>query len=60
MGSDKSDKDELDDIPHERKEPRPDFSKPLPPKALPKALQDNLNLADDESSGYWDSLYEGT
>jgi hypothetical protein len=36
-------KDPLDGIPHTRKEPRPDFSKPLPGKPLPKELQDTLN-----------------
>lgn len=36
-------KDPIDDIPHERKEPRPDFSKPIPRKPLPKELQNILN-----------------
>jgi mitochondrial fission process protein 1 len=45
-------KDPLDDIPHERKEPRPDFSKPLPRKPLPKELQETLN---DEQK-LWEAL----
>ncbi|PPJ49685.1 hypothetical protein CBER1_02167 [Cercospora berteroae] len=54
MGDKKPQKDEdhLDSIPHERKEPRPDFSKPLPRKALPKDLQDVLNSEDR----FWDIL----
>jgi hypothetical protein len=36
-------KDRSDDIPHTRKEPRPDFSKPIPRKPLPKELQDTLD-----------------
>ncbi|KAF2763022.1 hypothetical protein EJ05DRAFT_471971 [Pseudovirgaria hyperparasitica] len=48
-------KDNETDIPHERTEPRPDFSKPLPAKKLPKALQDTLD--DDEK--LWEALYEG-
>lgn len=47
--------DEFSDIPHERKDPRPDFSTPPPRKQLPKELQDTLN--DDEK--LWEVLYEG-
>ncbi|KAF2824111.1 hypothetical protein CC86DRAFT_353883 [Ophiobolus disseminans] len=47
--------DKFDDIPHERKDPRPDFSMPPPRKALPKEIQDTLN--DDEK--LWEVLYEG-
>jgi len=36
-------KEPLDDIPHERKEPRPDFSKPIPGKPLPKEISNILN-----------------
>ena len=48
------DKD-LDDIPHERTEPRPDFTKPPPAKKLPEELQRNLN--DDER--LWSILTSG-
>jgi fission process protein 1 len=47
--------DKFDDIPHERKGPRPDFSTPPARKQLPKELQDTLN--DDEK--LWEVLYEG-
>ncbi|KAH7382379.1 mitochondrial 18 KDa protein-domain-containing protein [Phaeosphaeria sp. MPI-PUGE-AT-0046c] len=47
--------DNFDDIPHERKDARPDFSTPPPRKQLPKELQDTLN--DDEK--LWEVLYEG-
>jgi fission process protein 1 len=47
--------DKFEDIPHERKDPRPDFSTPPPRKQLPKQLKDTLN--DDEQ--LWDVLYEG-
>jgi fission process protein 1 len=47
--------DKFDDIPHERKDPRPDFSTPPARKRLPKELQDTLN--DDEK--LWEVLYEG-
>jgi fission process protein 1 len=37
-------KDSLDDIPHERKEPRPDsLSKPIPGKPLPKKIESLLS-----------------
>jgi fission process protein 1 len=47
--------EKFDDIPHERADPRPDFSKPPPRKQLPKELQDTLN--DDEK--LWEVMYEG-
>lgn len=47
--------DEFADIPHERKEARPDFSAPPPRKRLPQELQDTLN--DEEK--LWEVLYEG-
>ncbi|KAI9719934.1 MAG: hypothetical protein M1828_005972 [Chrysothrix sp. TS-e1954] len=43
-------------VPRERKEPRPDFSKPLPSRKLPSSLQGTLD--DDEK--LWDALYEGS
>lgn len=46
---------DLDDIPHERKEPRPDFSVQPERKPLPKSIQDTLD--DDEK--LWVALYEG-
>lgn len=45
----------LKDIPHERTEPRPDFSAPLPRSRLPAALQDTL----DNEEKLWETLYEG-
>ncbi|KAF2665816.1 hypothetical protein BT63DRAFT_76627 [Microthyrium microscopicum] len=47
-------KDPLDSIPHERTEPRPDFSKPLVGKKLPESLQSTL----DDEEKLWDALYE--
>lgn len=47
--------DKFDDIPHERKDPRPDFSTPPPRKRLPKEIQNTLD--DDEK--LWEVLYEG-
>lgn len=47
--------DEFADIPHERKEARPDFSAPPPRKQLPKELQDTLN----NEERLWEVLYEG-
>lgn len=52
--SDKNDS-EVDTIPHERKEPRPDFSKPLPRKKLPADLQNTL----DNEDRFWDVLTTG-
>jgi fission process protein 1 len=46
------DKDPAADIPHERKEPRPDFSKPLPNKPLPKSIQATL----DNDEKLWEVL----
>ncbi|KAK5695755.1 hypothetical protein LTR17_024403 [Elasticomyces elasticus] len=43
---------EDEDIPHERLEPRPDFSKPIPRKALPPDLQKNF---DDETT-WWNTF----
>jgi len=53
---DKQDLSDLSDIPHERSEARPDFSKPLPRSKLPKSLQDTL----DSEEKTWSALYEGT
>jgi hypothetical protein len=47
--------DKFDDIPHERKDPRPDFSTPPPRKRLPQEIMDTLN--DEEK--LWEVLYEG-
>ncbi|KAK3672033.1 hypothetical protein LTR78_008002 [Recurvomyces mirabilis] len=51
----KPDLDQLKSIEHERTEPRPDFSKPVPRKTLPKDLQDTMN--DEER--FWDVLSSG-
>lgn len=46
----------LDDIPHTRTDPRPDFSKdPLPKKKLPEYLQQTL----DNDEKLWETLYDG-
>ncbi|KAF2721943.1 hypothetical protein K431DRAFT_198221, partial [Polychaeton citri CBS 116435] len=55
MGNKDQDANKLDTIPHERSEPRPDFSKPLPRAKLPEELQKRLN--DEES--LWATLYDG-
>lgn len=55
MAKDNTPKDEFGDVPHERKDARPDFSTPPPRKRLPKDLQDTLN--DEEK--LWEVLYEG-
>lgn len=47
--------DNPDDIPHERTEDRPDFSKPLPRQKLPVALQKNL----DNEERFWEVLTSG-
>ncbi|KAH7071054.1 mitochondrial 18 KDa protein-domain-containing protein [Paraphoma chrysanthemicola] len=47
--------DDFTDIPHERSDPRPDFSTPPPRKKLPKELQSTLD--DDEK--LWEVMYEG-
>ncbi|KAK7539698.1 mitochondrial 18 KDa protein-domain-containing protein [Phyllosticta citribraziliensis] len=44
-----------DDVPHERQEPRPDFSKPPEKRALPAYLQERL----DNEEKLWETLYEG-
>ncbi|GAB7362950.1 hypothetical protein MBLNU230_g3246t1 [Neophaeotheca triangularis] len=54
--SKRPEEDPTADIPRERPEPRPDFSKPVARKPLPKELQKNLE--DDES--YFNAVYEGT
>jgi hypothetical protein len=51
----KDDKNITDQIPHLRKEPRPDFSAPIKSEKLPPKLQ---KIVDRESS-VWDELYEG-
>ena len=51
----KEDPDHLKSIPHERSEPRPDFSQPLPPKKLPAELQKTL----DNDDRMWDVLTSG-
>ncbi|KAI5199135.1 hypothetical protein E4T39_06458 [Aureobasidium subglaciale] len=58
MSDDKKDNSknlDFDDVPRERSEPRPDFSKPLPRKRLPAALQDTL----DNEEKLWETMYEG-
>ena len=50
-----SDDNALASIPHERSETRPDFSKPLPSKALPKEIQENL----DSDERFWAVLTSG-
>ncbi|KAF2098817.1 mitochondrial 18kDa protein [Rhizodiscina lignyota] len=45
----------LDDIPHERNEPRPDFSTPPRPSKLPKSIQDTL----DNEEKLWETVYAG-
>lgn len=49
-------KDDKDDIPRVRTEPRPDFSKPLPRKSLPESLQATL----DNEEKLWETVYEGS
>lgn len=44
-----------DDVPHERQEPRPDFSQPPAKKQLPSYLQEKL----DNEEKLWETLYEG-
>ncbi|KAF2403343.1 hypothetical protein EJ06DRAFT_526931 [Trichodelitschia bisporula] len=48
--------DNESDIPHIRKESRPDFSTPPPAKQLPKALQETL----DNEEKVWEAMYDGT
>lgn len=47
--------DPLDSIEHERSEPRPDFSKPLPRQKLPTDLQKTF----DSDESWWSAFYEG-
>jgi len=53
--NDKNDPAQLSDIPHERAEPRPDFSKPLPQSRLPKVLEDTLQSEEN----VWENVREG-
>lgn len=46
---------QVSDIEHERSEPRPDFSKPLPRKTLPQELQEKL----DDEEKWWSLLTQG-
>jgi mitochondrial fission process protein 1 len=55
MAKDGNRSGEADDVPRERKEPRPDFSTPPARKQLPKGLQDTL----DDEEKLWEVLYEG-
>jgi len=52
------DDDAVDGVPHVRKEPRPDFTKPPAPKKLPKAIQDTLDSEEKEWSLYGE-IYDG-
>ena len=47
--------EEWDDIPHERPDPRPDFSTPPPRKRLPKSLQETL----DNEEKLLELVYDG-
>lgn len=51
----KSHDDPLDDIPHERPEPRPDFSDTFPRKKLPAEIQKRL----DNEESFWETFSEG-
>jgi len=51
----KDDRNDNNDIPHERSEPRPDFSKPLPRGKLPTELQKTF----DSEEKWWDVFSEG-
>lgn len=52
---DANDPDQVNTIPHERKEERPDFSQPVQRKKLPADLQKNL----DSEERFWDVLSSG-
>jgi fission process protein 1 len=52
----RQDDQQLSTIPHERKEERPDFSKPLPRKNLPEELQQVL----DSEERFWDTITSGS
>jgi len=54
-GMAKDDRNDNNDIPHERSEPRPDFSKPLPRGKLPTELQKTF----DSEEKWWDVFSEG-
>ncbi|KAK0289142.1 hypothetical protein LTR54_011694 [Friedmanniomyces endolithicus] len=45
-------RDSIDDIPHERSEPRPDFSQPIPRAPLPPSLQKNF----DSEETWWNTF----
>ncbi|KAK0352531.1 hypothetical protein LTR91_020875 [Friedmanniomyces endolithicus] len=45
-------RDSNDEIPHERSEPRPDFSKPIPRSPLPPELQKNF----DSEETWWNTF----
>jgi fission process protein 1 len=47
--------DDFTDVPHERSDPRPDFSTPPARKKLPKELQTTL----DDEEKLWEVMYEG-
>jgi fission process protein 1 len=49
------DPNHLNDIPHQRKESRPDFTEPPPPTKLPKSLQDTL----DNEEKWWETFVGG-
>lgn len=53
--SSSADPDGLDTIAHERKEARPDFSKPIPRQKLPQELQSTL----DSEERWWETLAQG-
>lgn len=50
-----TDLDQLSGVEHERTEPRPDFSKPLPRKKLPADLQKTF----DSDESWWSAFKEG-
>jgi mitochondrial fission process protein 1 len=52
-----SKKDDWDpQVPHERKEERPDFTKLPEYKKLPESIQRTI----DDEDKLWDTLYDGT
>jgi len=52
----KPESNQTETIPHERKEPRPDFSQPIQRKKLPAELQSTL----DNEDRFWDALTAGS
>jgi fission process protein 1 len=56
----KKPKDPTSEIPHERPEPRPDFTAPPPREKLPDALQKMVDDDDDNDSGLLERIYDGT